>query len=250
MPYDWSHLSYEFLERLNSVKAKRARIVIDHILQHGQITTEELKTLYGYDHPPRAIQDVRDNGIPLKRLTVKSSSNRSIAAYTFDTSATIEGDKVGGRTAFPKQFKDKLYAASSGRCALCNGQFEARMLQIDHRVPYEIAGDVAPAKPGTIGYMLVCGSCNRTKSWSCEHCHNWSKKDQALCLSCYWAYPTDYEHIALQQMRRADIVWQGNESDQYDEIRAAANRENLTVPQYIKSVLKNLIRRATRLFFT
>ena len=35
------------------VLAKRAKTVIDHILKHGHITTEELKNLYGYDHPPR-----------------------------------------------------------------------------------------------------------------------------------------------------------------------------------------------------
>ncbi len=29
------------------VTAKRARVVIDHILKHGFITTEELKTTYG-----------------------------------------------------------------------------------------------------------------------------------------------------------------------------------------------------------
>lgn len=48
-----------FLTLCKSVTAKRPRIVIDHILKHGHITTEELKTEYGYDHPPRAARDVR-----------------------------------------------------------------------------------------------------------------------------------------------------------------------------------------------
>jgi len=56
----------EFLKLLKSVKAKRAKTVIDHILKHGQITTEELKDIYGYNHPPRAIRDVREQGIPVK----------------------------------------------------------------------------------------------------------------------------------------------------------------------------------------
>jgi predicted O-methyltransferase YrrM len=30
-----------FLKRLESITQKRARVVIDHILQHGYITTEE-----------------------------------------------------------------------------------------------------------------------------------------------------------------------------------------------------------------
>lgn len=52
----------EFLKLLESVDAKRPRTVIDHILEHGEITTEELKTIYGYNHPPRAIRDVREIG--------------------------------------------------------------------------------------------------------------------------------------------------------------------------------------------
>lgn len=45
----------EFLKLLKSVKAKRPKTVIDHILKYGQITTEELKDRYGYNHPPRAM---------------------------------------------------------------------------------------------------------------------------------------------------------------------------------------------------
>ena len=56
----------EFLDLLNSVQNKRARTVVDHILEHGQVTTEELKERYGYNHPPRAARDVREQGIPLE----------------------------------------------------------------------------------------------------------------------------------------------------------------------------------------
>lgn len=38
----------EFLDVLHSVKAKRPKTVIDHILQYGYITSEELKSIYGY----------------------------------------------------------------------------------------------------------------------------------------------------------------------------------------------------------
>ncbi|WP_369334486.1 helix-turn-helix domain-containing protein [Candidatus Thiosymbion oneisti] len=54
---------------LESVEAKRPKTVIDHILKHGQITTEELKDTYGYNHPPRATRDVREQGIPIKTLS-------------------------------------------------------------------------------------------------------------------------------------------------------------------------------------
>ena len=48
------------LELCEQVTAKRPRTVIDHILKHGQVTTAELRDLYGYDHPPRAARDVRE----------------------------------------------------------------------------------------------------------------------------------------------------------------------------------------------
>jgi len=55
----------EFLDLINGVEAKRPRTVIQHILKHGHITSQELKDLYGYNHPPRAVRDVREHGIPL-----------------------------------------------------------------------------------------------------------------------------------------------------------------------------------------
>ncbi len=55
-----------FLDHINSISNKRARIVIDHIMKHGFITTEDLETTYGYSHPPRAARDVREAGYLLK----------------------------------------------------------------------------------------------------------------------------------------------------------------------------------------
>ncbi|MGA2034692.1 MAG: hypothetical protein ABSG68_20790 [Thermoguttaceae bacterium] len=44
MPQD---LPEWFIAKAKAVSAKRAKTVIDHILAHGHITTEELKNLYG-----------------------------------------------------------------------------------------------------------------------------------------------------------------------------------------------------------
>ena len=52
-------ISPELYAACMEVRAKRPRTVIQHILQHGFITTEELSELYGYDHPPRAVRYVR-----------------------------------------------------------------------------------------------------------------------------------------------------------------------------------------------
>ncbi|MDQ6704147.1 MAG: helix-turn-helix domain-containing protein [Pseudomonadota bacterium] len=78
-------LPKEFVELCKSVSAKRARTVIDHILEHGIITNEDLSERYGYDHPPRAIRDVREHGIPLITHRITSpKTGRQIGAYTFD----------------------------------------------------------------------------------------------------------------------------------------------------------------------
>ena len=42
-------LPKKFIEKLNAVKNKRPATVIQHILKHGYITTEDLKNVYGYD---------------------------------------------------------------------------------------------------------------------------------------------------------------------------------------------------------
>lgn len=55
-------------------------MVIDHIIAHGFITTEDLQK-YGYNHPPRAARDVREAGIPLETFFVESSDGQRIAAY-------------------------------------------------------------------------------------------------------------------------------------------------------------------------
>lgn len=65
--------SKEILDRLNSITSKRPRLVIQHILKHGYVTTEELENLYGYQHAPRAARDVRERGIPLDTHYVTSS---------------------------------------------------------------------------------------------------------------------------------------------------------------------------------
>src|SRR5579872_2553597 len=120
----------KFLKKLKSVTAKRARTVIEHILAHGQITTDELKTIYGYNHPPRAIRDVKEQGIPIEMVRVKGPDGRSISSYVFGDPSAVERHKRGGRQAFPKQFKADLLIRYGTRCAICSAQLESRYLQI------------------------------------------------------------------------------------------------------------------------
>jgi hypothetical protein len=91
-------LSEEFLQKLALVTGKRARIVVDHILEHGYITTEDLEKTYGYSHPPRAARDVREQGVPLETFKVKSSDGRDIAAYRFGKLVDIrQGNSEAGK---------------------------------------------------------------------------------------------------------------------------------------------------------
>lgn len=232
-------LSEEFLQRLRAVKGKRARTVVEHILRQGFVTTEELEQQYGYKHPPRAAHDVREQGIPLETFSVKSADGRTIAAYRFADPSEVRHGRIGGRMAFPRDFKDKLYAESGGQCAICLGAYEARYLQIDHRIPYEVAGEPADEARDSRDFMLLCGSCNRAKSWSCEHCANWLEdKDPDVCATCYWADPETYRHVALRPVRRLDLVWTEEEVALYERLRLRAEQRHETMPDYVKAVLE------------
>lgn len=94
-----------FLDLLHSVTAKRPKTVIDHILAHGCITTQELQEVYGYDHPPRAIRDVREYGIPIVTERIKDENGKTIAAYRFGSPDEVQhaSAKAAGRTSFPKR---------------------------------------------------------------------------------------------------------------------------------------------------
>ena len=126
----------EFLEFLRSISSKRPRTVIEHILRHGYITTEELKELYGYNHPPRAARDVREQGVPLVTFRVVGSDGRKIAAYRLGDPAEVRMGKLGGRKSIPKHLKKELLDEQWLRCAICL-EYAASYLQVDHRVPYQ-----------------------------------------------------------------------------------------------------------------
>lgn len=233
--------SAAFLARLAAVKDKRPKTVIDHLLKHGSITTEQLRNTYRYADPRRAIQDVRDQGIPIERSKVKGADGRSIGAYRLGDPSAIRRGFLGGRRAFSKVFKAALVKANGSRCQICLQEYEERYLQIDHRVPYEVAGDVEFDERDADSYMLVCGSCNRAKSWSCEHCDNWEKIKSAMtCRTCYWASPESYTHIAVKEARRLDVVWLGAETEAYDALKRTADASREPMPEYVKRVLNRI----------
>ncbi len=229
----------EFIKLLKSVKAKRPKTVIDHILQHGQITTEELKDTYGYNHPPRAIRDVREQGIPIITFRVTGSDGRKIAAYKFGAPSEVRAAQLSGRTAFSSNLKDAVIEKYGARCNIYLEPFPVRELQIDHRIPFEIADDNGQLTDNVTEYMLLCASANRAKSWSCENCPNWQSNDVSACASCYWAYPESYSHIAMRDIRRVDLLWSGEEIADYDTLIQEAEKVKEDAPEYVKNVLRN-----------
>jgi len=232
----------DFMALLARVTNKRAKIVIDHILQHGKVTTDDLEKL-GYKHPPRAARDVRELGIPLETTRVQSPDGRLIAEYRFGDLSEIRAGKLTGRQVFPKQLKGSLIESGGSKCCVCLEAYESRYLQIDHRVPYEVAGEShGQGEEGSI-YMLLCGSCNRAKSWSCEHCLNWKEnRDVIVCRTCYWANPSDYRHIAMRPLRRLDLVWKDEEVRVYDALQKFAKNKRLSMPAYVKDILARQVR--------
>jgi len=240
-----SNVTYspEFLILLKNVEAKRPKTVIDHILKYGQITTEELKDTYGYNHPPRAIRDVREQGIPIKMFRVTGSDGRNIAAYKFGDPSEVRSTQLSGRTAFSTTLKSALIEKYGPRCNIYLEPFPLRELQIDHRIPFEIAGDNGSLSEEISEYMLLCASANREKSWSCENCPNWQTKDIATCQTCYWAYPESYKHIATRHVRRLDLLWSGEETADYDQLLEEAAKAREDAPEFVKKVLRNHFRR-------
>jgi hypothetical protein len=221
------------------VTAKRPRTVIDHILKHGYITTQDLKDKYGYNHPPRAVRDVKEHGIPIETIRVVGTDGRKIAEYRFGDPKASRAEKFIGRTGFTRELKRDLIKTCGCRCAIYLEALDERDLQIDHRIPFEILGDQTRGRLETTDFMLLCGSANRAKSWSCEHCANWIEvKNADICRACYWAYPERYSHIAMRQARRMDIMWVGTEVEIYDRLKEKTERLQQEMPAYVKKIIE------------
>lgn len=232
-------LPKSFLAKLNAVTAKRPKTVIQHILEHGFVTTEELKSL-GYEHAPRAARDVREQGIPLETFRVKDSNGRTIAAYRFGDPSKADNkiSKAAGRTVLSKALKKALVEKYGSKCFIYLQPMDERLLQVDHRVPYEIGGEVKDKNLDC--YMLLSPSANRAKSWTCEHCPNWQRKDVGFCLKCFWAHPEGYSHVAGQEQRQIIITFTGDEVEDYKKLikLVGADKAEATIKEMIENFIE------------
>ena len=129
--------------------------------------------------------------------------------------------------------KQALIDRYGPKCFIYLEEMDAAALQVDHRVPYEIGGE--HEEQDIEYFMLLSPSANRAKSWSCEHCENWTKKDTAFCMRCFWAHPEAYDHIAGKPERTVAILFSGQEIEDYEKLSELSGEE--TAQKVIKRIL-------------
>ncbi len=203
------------------------------MLANGSVTTDDLSAL-GYNHPPRAIGDVRDAGIPVVTERGRTPDGRTMGRYRLGRAEDIQDDRHAGRSVLPKAFKAELLSRYGSADCITGARLDPRVLQIDHRVPYGVAGNAGLAERDTSAYMLLDASSQRAKSWSCEHCQNFvDPRDPDVCPTCFWAYPESYKHIAMQQIRRTDVVWKDEDVPIHDRLKQMADSEGISMPELL-----------------
>ncbi len=229
-------LNPEVINELIERTAGRSRVVVEHILDNGYITTLQLSEL-GYEHPPRAAADVRDRGIPLQTV-MRVIDGKRIGHYRFPDNLDQLDQTSQGRIAISKKFR-KHVLDHYGTIDIFTGSILApREVQIDHRIPFRISGD--PEPPFDVAdFMPVSAAMNRAKSWECESCPNWENRVITVCESCYWAMPDrEYKHVATVPIRRLDLVWQGKkEAIEFDRLLQVSIEEGLEVSSFVKRMI-------------
>lgn len=227
---------------------KRAIAVLKVMLDKGYISTDEVQEM-GYNHPPRAIGDVRDSGIPIVTGSETSpKTGRRMAVYSFGRETDIQNGRIGGRSALPKAFKRSLIERYGQIDCITGATTDERALQIDHRVPYRIAGDQGLSDHDVSKYMLLDASSQRSKSWSCEHCPNMAPEERKLevCETCFWASPEKFTHVATLDVRRADVVWQSDEVRSFDRLAALAEKLGCAISDLVKRAVNEFVEKDTR----
>lgn len=229
-------LTPELVNKLIELTAGRSRVVVEHILDNGYITTLQLSEL-GYEHPPRAAADVRDRGIPLQTVR-KAIDGKQVGHYRFPDDLDQLDQTSRGRISISKKFRKEVLEYYGEIDIFTRAATSPREIQIDHRIPYRISGD--PRQPFEVeNFMPVSAAMNRAKSWECEACPNWEERVVEVCESCYWAIPDrSYQHVATIPVRRLDITWQGeNEIIEFDHLLQMSQDEELDMAALIKKMI-------------
>lgn len=222
----------EMAERFLAKGSKRGKILLEIILRSGSVTTEELEAV-GYRDAASAARDVRDTGIPLITGKARSKTGGRTARYTLGKAKDIIDGRFNGRTIIPKSVKEKVLAHYGCVDWLTGAAMPRTALTVDHRVPFRVLGD--PKKPDwrIEELMPLDKSSQRSKSWACEACENYRIRDPDICRECFWAFPETYEHIAMEPLRRTDMVWRNSDVELHDRMKARAEAEGITMPEML-----------------
>lgn len=73
-----------------------------------------------------------------------------------------------------------------------------------------------------------------------EHCKNWEVKDSVFCLTCFWAYPEKYEHIAGNYERIISIVFAEEEIGDYNKLIELFGKER--AQEVIKEIVHEYLK--------
>ena len=60
------------------------------------------------------------------------------------------------------------------------------------------------------------------------------------------AYPENYTHVAMRDIRRLDLIWSGDESSEYNRLQDRAMDAGEEVPHYVKHVIRQHLDRHTQ----
>ncbi len=51
----------------------------------------------------------------------------------------------------------------------------------------------------------------------------------------------NYVHVALREIRRADITWNAEEVQAYERLKKAAQDNQVAIPEFVKNILARTI---------
>jgi hypothetical protein len=167
-----------------------------------------------------------------------------MAVYRFGTAEEIRLRKASGRRGFSKAFKNKLLDHYNPEDRFSRARLDPNALTIDHRVPYEVAGDADNLD--VADYMLIDAENQHKKRRACEKCPNTASDalDPAICGTCYWAYPENYLHHATEELRRTEVAWQGEDVAVHDRLDALAKERGESVAELLRELGRQTAKRS------
>lgn len=65
-------------------------------------------------------------------------------------------------------------------------------------------------------------------------------------MTCFWASPENYRHIATKEIRRLDITWQDNDVIMYEFLKAKAEKMGITLAELMLELARQSLENVDR----